>query len=149
MAKFFFHHRFQPRLPVAKKGLFVKSRTLHPDPLSTAPSEPGNTQNTENQYKYYTKQLQTTDSQRPTPYQIPTNSHQTPTIVGDDRVKIGGWQAGKQPMADVSWQVFLYNSHAGSRSGKQFFKRKKSSSQKKIFNRFWCISMDDFSFSDT
>ena len=75
---FFFTTGFNRTLRRPKKVFFVKPQPLHPDPLSSAPSEPKNTQNIENQHKYHTKQLQTTDYQCPTPYQLPTNSLPTP-----------------------------------------------------------------------
>ena len=67
-------------------------------------------------------------------------------MVGDDRVKTGGWQAGKQPMAEAMWQVFLYNPRTGSRSGKTIFSKEKNRLRKKKFSTVfgayqWMISV--------
>jgi len=57
-------------------------------------------------------------------------------MVGDDRVKTGGWQAGKQPMAEAMRQVFLYNPRTGSRSGITIFSKEKNRHCKKNFQPF-------------
>ena len=152
---------FSPQVSAAPSGGRKRSFCQIPDPPSRpsfhrpvrARKHTKHWKSTQIPHKTTTNNWLSVPNTLPTPYQLPTNSLPTPTQLLP-WWEMTGWKQGDGKPENSRWQkpcgrCFCIIPAQGAAARKQFFQKKKTVIAKKIFNRFWCISMDDFSFSVT